>query len=420
MANDTHRCIAGEDCRGDGTVIDNVWYGALTEEANTLCPVCHNRIQSAVKQLPDDWANLRAALGERTIMDGERIRSSPTAAILISTRKEAIMAAIVDMSDRAAAVVSRALNTGQPVTYKGKGHPTRAAHTVSASVAITEPNIDLLAKAPPEPALVWRRPERCEMHSEIIAKAENAGIDAGFAYELAGACDECNGWGEWGQERELVEMSGLDIALEMVELHNLARAEMGLTRLRHRYPMPCPRCGKPVGRDDGQTIVTCNDQNVCKGSWTEGEYQFLAGLITRERLDMEISKWLLAEAYARLDEVDRRLKLAAESGALGHQGAGEILAESIREAIAGHLNPEQRAITTAREDTQERQTVEDTWAFGNEPRYQPPKPKPKPAPKPVKDPIHPQSLTTLIDIDEDVVLNGDARCPDCNLIPCDC
>lgn len=458
MTTAVHRCIAAAACRKPDTA-DDTRQGALTEHANTLCPPCRTHIEAAVHQLPRDWAELRHALGEHTHTTGSKIRSTPTPATPISTRKEALMAGIVDMADRAAAVVSNTLHTGQP-SARRRPHPEAVlgsiawcaaqnarpddAQTVAAAIAIVEPDVELLAAAPPEPALVWKKPHRCDTHHELIETADancrqtaeaispswDADISAlavaqkqlAAAFALAGGCDDCNGWGQFGQERELVELSGLDIALALVELHNQARAELGLTRLRHRYPMPCPRCGTRVGRDDGQTIITCDDRDTCRASWTEREYQFLAGLITQERLDMEILKWLLAESYWRLDDTQRRINLitSADAAALNLPGAGAIIVEAVRQALDGHPTPEQRVIATDRQATEQRQTTEDNWNWSNETPYRPPKPKPKKATPPSGPPIHPGSLTMLIDTIVDVVTNGDARCRDCNLIPCDC
>lgn len=420
-----HRCIADNGCRrrdDDG--------GALTEHANTLCPACLTRIESAIGQLPRDWQELRAALGDRAATTGAKIRSTPTPAIPISTRKEALMAAIVDMADRAAAIVSDALHTGQPATYHGRGFPTAAQRTLAVSMAITEPNVDLLALAPAEPALVWKKPHRCDTHQHLIGHTEAILADAKpdeltkahehvrRAYAAAGACDDCNGWGQWGQERELIEMSGLDIALELVELHNQTRAELGKTRLRHRYPMPCPRCGNRVGRDDGETIITCDDRTTCRSTWTEREYKFLAGLITQERLDMEILKWLLTEAYSRLDDAQRRLDMitAADANALQLPGAGIIIAEAIRQAIDGHQTPAQRAIATDRKATEQRQVDEDNWNWRNETPYRPPKPKRRKATRPVTTPMSASSLTTLTDTDAAINGSRPANLCSCNMV----
>ncbi len=474
MTNSSLRCLAGPNCR-NAVTIDSHRLGAMNEHPNTLCPACDKAISSAIRQLPRDWAELRAALGERSTTTGAKVNSTPTPAMPISARKEALMTAIVDLTDHAADIVSEQLDIQRgsalrkppadaeegSIAWNAAEH-TRAEpqKTLAAAVALIEPHIELLAAAPEQPTLAWKPPRRCAFHAAWIEAAERQlahamkmpgladaepkairkflrtkfrlkakhpakvrnNLDAlNDAYRSAGGCENCGGWCNDGQAREIIEHTGAEILQQLINLHHQARAELGHTRLRHRYPMPCPRCGGRVGRDDGQTIVTCDDRDQCKSSWTEREYQFLAGLITRERYDMEITKYLLAEAYARLDDVQRRLdKLTDDDLAL--PGAGVIIAEAIRQAIAGHKTAADRAISTSRKDTQERQNTEDTWAWGpNEPRYQRPKPKPKKATRPAGPPIHPSSLLTVIDTDEHAALNGRLKCADCNLIhPGDC
>lgn len=415
--SDNHRCLAGPACR-DATVIDDERVGAPTEEPDTLCPPCHARIENAIRQLPDDWAQLRRALGERSSTAGQKIRSTPTPAAPISTRKAAIMTDIIETAQRAAGLIAATLNTELPAGRRLPAPPpdtksipdslaertfeeTRQhdATALRAYIRLVEPNLNLLAAAPSETFAVWDR--FGEDNKQPLVRDTETGEPIS------------------ARGRIFIDLTGIDIALELVELHHQTRAELGLTRLRHRYPMPCPRCGGRVGRDDGQSIVTCDDRTTCKASWTEREYQFLAGLITRERLDMEILKWLLAEAYWRLDEV-RTVGLAIEESLdtiLGVEGPGKIVAETIHDALGDHKTPADRAITTDRKDTEQRQTTEDTWAWGDQPdTYRPPKPKPQPPRKPIEHPIAAASLLTVIDIDENAVINGDARCRECNLI----
>ncbi|WP_230870824.1 hypothetical protein [Mycobacterium canetti] len=329
------------------------------------------------------------------------------------------MAAIVEWADRAAAIVSDLLHTSQPATYHGRGIPIHAEHVVRKSVAIVEPHIELLATAPPEPMMVWGKPQRCNIHQHLIGHAETmltqakpSDIDRSEelvreSYAAAGACDDCNGWDGYGQKRELTELSGIDVALRLVELHNQTRAELGKTRLRHTYSMPCPRCGGRVGRDDGQTIVTC-DNSDCRASWTEREYQFLAGLITSERLDMEILRWLLAEAYARLDDIHARLDRLtdADHAALQLPGAGAIVVDAMRQAIQGHQTSQQRSTATSVRLTEQRQIAEDSWAWRGEQPYRPPKRQHRRAIRPADPPV------------EELVDPSDAAiaCGECNMV----
>lgn len=444
---DAHRCLAGNACRA-AEIHAGKWLGAPTTEANTLCPVCRKSIESAVRQLPKDWADLRAALGERSPNVGTKIRSTPTPAMPISARKEALMVSIVETVDRAAGIVAELLHTDQPSARRStpkdaEGHDPEDGSVVAAAaeavvpeagqrltawIAMVQPNIDLLATAPVDTHNVWAKPRRCDTHYDAIRfaesfielakpntkEAEEAQNQLRRAYAAAGACDECNGWSDRGQARELIELSGIDIALQLTELHNQTRAELGLTRLRHRYEMPCPNCGADVGREDGTTIIDCKN---CESSWTEREYKFLVGLITHERLDMEILKYLLQEGYVRLDQIQEVIDKLDQDPAIDEPGAGRIILDHLKAIIDGHKRPADRVIATDRKTAQERQTSDDNWAWGNnETAYKPPKPKPKPERAPVKNPIHPSSLTTVVDIDVEAAQSGRTACPECNMI----
>ncbi|MFQ2844840.1 hypothetical protein [Mycobacterium paragordonae] len=421
----THCCIAGTECCRAQTA-NGTRAGALTEKPHTLCPACRKRIQSAAQQLPRDWFNLYRALGEHAALTGQRIRSTPTPAIPISTRKESLMRAIVDMADRAAAMVSNARNIKQPVSYKGRGYPTQPEHTLRASIELVEPHIDVLASAPTEPAVIWAKPRRCDHHADLIGQAEAIGIDPAPAYEMAGDCDECNGWGEHGQERRLVEMSGLEVAIELVELHNQTRAELGLTRLREEYTMPCPDCGSRVYRNDGESIVIC--EGNAKHTCTEREYKVRAGLLLEEEGYKQMAEYLLAEAYWRLDRMQKLIENMAKDPDIALPGAGALVLEKLQSILTegadvdgkpiGHQRPEQRASGTDQKAALQRQVDEDNWTWRKEPRYQPPKRKPRKANRPTGPAIAASSLLTIVDTDQDAALNGHLKCakPGCNMV----
>lgn len=459
--SDAHRCLAAAACR-NGEKIDDERVGAPTEDTDSLCPACFKAIESAVRQLPRDWADLRAALGERNASMGSKIRSTPTPAIPISTRKEALMVTIVETCERAAVVVSGQLHTDPPEPRRKSppvliteefqrvmrlprglaGKPTGplpgtpasdaaelvtpdAWQTLAAAIRMVEPNIDLLALAPAETHNVWAKPHRCDAHADLIGRAElmldeakpnerdEATNNVRRAYSAAGSCDDCNGWCKDGQAHNFAEYTGVDLALQLLDLHHQCRAELGLTRLRHRYPMPCPRCGERVGRDDGKSIITCDDRDGCKSSWTEREYQFLVGLITHERLEMETLR-LLEGTYSRLDEIRTVIDKLKDDGALDIAGAGRVIAERIEEILNGE--DERPALRTDedRKATENRQAIQDAWTWENESPYRPPKRKPRKAKRPVGALIHPGSLTTLVDTNESDAPTGARLCGGCN------
>ncbi|OBI95565.1 hypothetical protein [Mycobacterium sp. 1465703.0] len=393
-----HECLAAGACR-NATVLTNDEGveirrdGAATEHENTLCPACRDYISKAVRQLPKDWAQLRATLGERARRNGQKVRSTPEPAVPISARKDALMRDIVETARRAAELVADAINARPPAGRRLPAPPAQLEKPVDArSVAVR--------------SFDDTRVHDGDLLAACIRMVE-PNLDALAGNELSNHYV----WNRDNERHEIVQLIGVDVAFDLVDLHNQARAELGLTRLRHRYEMPCPNCGAAVGRDDGTTIVDCKN---CNSAWTEREYQFLAGLITHERLDMELLKWLLAEAYWRLDMLQNLDDMMHRHKNLDADAAAAL--EILDAALGEHKRPADRVVATDRKTAAERQAADDTWAFGNEPTYQRPKRKPAPAREPITNPIPAGSLSTLVDIDENVVINGDARCRDCNLI----
>jgi hypothetical protein len=271
--------------------------------------------------------------------------------------------------------------------------------TIDACVRLVEPHIDLLAQAPATEVYLWTTPRRCDTHTEQVQAAEAAlaqalnmpGADtatpkaisthlrAAFrkrsrkgglpftekqaaaldplqrAHRAAANCDTCNAWDtdpQYGQARDLQPLSGLDVLHRIRNTHHRARAHLGHTRLRHHYDMPCPAytrdgnyCGAPtVGRDDGTEWVNCT---TCGTQWTEREYDWLKTLIAGDK-EIDMLRWLLAEAYWRLDQLQHGVEVAKADPAIDAPGAGRYLLEGIErilEAGHGHQTPDQRKTT---------------------------------------------------------------------------
>lgn len=466
MTDPTHRCLAGPACC-NADIIDDECIGALTEKPGTLCPACLAHITNCIQQLPADYADLRAALGERAAGVGQRVKSTPTPAMPINGRREALMTEIVEAADRAAAIVSDALNTEPPDPRRKPPEepPTGSlayemsetvepdpTQVLDAAIAIVKPSVDLLAAAPEQTINVWRSPRRCHEHAEKIRAAETElaaalkmpdlddanqkrikaflrdrlkyGINdeadeklqrLNACYHDAGTCDDCGAWGKTGQARELVDMTGIQIALQLVQLHNQSRAELGKTRLRHSYAMPCPNCGGDVGRDDGTAVCDCDH---CGRSWTEKEYKLLAGLIADERRHLELMRFWLTEAYWRLDALTDAADIIRKNPSLDTdpQGGRTVLKiiDEVLTAGHGHQRAASRATSTNRESAEQRQVDEDNWSWRNPtPHQRPKRRRHKPLPPP-KNPIATSSLTMLVDIDEDAAEHGRMTCAGCN------
>jgi hypothetical protein len=116
--------------------------------------------------------------------------------------------------------------------------------------------------------------------------------------------------------------------------------------------MPCPAvdkhgtyCGAmTVGRDDGSNWVDCK---TCATRWTEREYDWLKTQIAGDK-EIDLLRWLLAEAYWRLDTLQRGADAIREDPRLNEPGSGKFVLEGIDIILnAGqpHQPPDQRKTT---------------------------------------------------------------------------
>lgn len=282
MADDTHRCQSGRDCRDAETVDEAgkaIRRGAVIPDESGLCEGCVRRIQYAVEDLPADYVALHVSLGEASGAGGMKVNSTPTPAIPIDAHKFAVMTAISENLDRAAEIVSEALNCGPP---QGKTAPRlgKAARMVAS-------NLPKLLAAGEVDCWVW---ERCDQ------RCGRNGCDA-------------------GEHLRLSERSGVQIALALREVHRRARGIIGELEKILRVPTPCPSCGAMFLHQEPKTgEVFCRD---CGMSWSEDLHQFVGRFIrTREEeedvaINQELEKRALNAEWC-LAELQWKLTLAQE------------------------------------------------------------------------------------------------------------
>ncbi|KIU17900.1 hypothetical protein [Mycolicibacterium llatzerense] len=454
----THTCIANTACRA--AVIENgARRPAYTEQPDALCDGCTDGHRGDIHRLPRDYAMLRATLGEHRARDGAPVHSTPSPVVLIDSTSDRLMTEIVEWARFAADRVSDALNTDLPdggrklpsLRLDGAHRPPQAGsladrqHELSrppehqrlaAYLAIVEPHIELLATLPTEEVTIWAQPRRCAPHAEQVAAASRTlelardtrihaeivdatnSLQAAFA--AAGACDECCGWAPRGQARQEMHLSGLDVLLRLTRTHHLIRQHLGQTKLRFRLTMPCPNCGAAITREAGKSFSTCeNDQCTPKGpsSWTEREYRFLAGLVTDEERTRTTMKWLLAEAYARLDGITDLIHDLATDKVINQSEAVKLILGALTPRMAGHATPEDRKIASDKDATTLRQQDQDAWAWKREPRYEKPKRKgsKKTESKPA-DRVTPSSRSTVTDTIIEPAGRNEKYCEPCKLI----
>lgn len=454
----SHTCIAGTACRAS-VVENNTRRPAFTEHPDVLCDGCRDAYTSDIRRLMRDYVMLRATLGERRRADGAPVHSTPAPAVLIDSTSDRLMTEIVEWARLAADRVSDALNTDTPdgdrklaqIRLDGALRPPEPGSLaerqheqthapehqhLAAYLAIVEPHVDLLATLPVEEVQIWSQPKRCDLHAEKVARAHRllelareariteeiaeASNQLQAAYAAAGACNQCCGWTDDGrsQARQDADMSGLDVLQRLARQHHLTRQHLGQTKVRYRLSMPCPNCGAPVGRDDGKSIATCeNDQCTSKGpsSWTEREYKLLAGLVIDEERTRLAMKYLLAESYTRLDNIAALLSDLAADKRINQSEAVKLILGAFTPLMHGHVSAEERKIATDTDATTLRQIDEDAWAWKREPRYEKPKRKRhKTKPVNAEDRVIASSRSTVTDtIDVTPLRPNEKYCNDC-------
>lgn len=282
--SEPHRCAAGRDCRDAETVDDpggkSVRRGAVIAAESGLCDACVRRIQYAIEDLPADYVALHVSLGEASTAGGMKVNSTPTPAIPIDAHKFAVMTAISENLDRAAEIVSEALNCEPP---SGKTAPRlgNAARMVAA-------NLPKLLAAGDVSQWIW---EKCDQ------RCGKNGCDA-------------------GEHLRLSDRNGIETALALREVHRRARGIIGELEKILRIERLCGECGAPrIYQDPATNIVFCKD---CGHDWTE-EMLGLAGRMIkdkeREKHDMAINQELETRALNAewcLAELQWKISLAHE------------------------------------------------------------------------------------------------------------
>lgn len=454
----SHTCIANTACRGSIVDDNGARQPAFTERFDALCDACTNTYRDAIKHLGADYEWLRITLGEHRRGEGAHVHWTPTPGVLIDTTSDRYMTEIVEWAEYAADLVSDALNTDRPDGNRklaqirldsGLSAPEAGSladrtsedrrppeeRRLDAYLAMIEPHIEALAAEPKQTVQIWAQPQRCAEHAEDITAAKRllelareserdtditeASEKLQAACSAAGACDECCGWAHTGQARQEADISGLDVLQRLVRLHHLIRKHLGQTKLRYKGSFSCPHCGSPVGRDDGTAIWDCeNDQCTPKGrsSWTEYDYRRLSGLVNDEKLMRITAKYLLAEAYTRLDNIADLLRDLGADERVNQSEAVKLILGAIGPLMDGHVTPEERKIATdKRTATQFQDNYDENWAWRREPRYEKPKRRRrKPEPVDASKRIAQSSRSTITDtVDVQPLQPNEKYCEDC-------
>jgi hypothetical protein len=211
--------------------------GGRIMAAHGLCVSCERVVAEAIGDLVGDYVALRA----------EQYRGGDSSlAELVTASRELPIPISLTLSTLAEQVVAETLTFVEPVTER-LGIDWDAA---------CRPKVASRFGRPPRyrDTVIFTRAARILTNSMSVLLALPL-LD--YRIWVDGACLE-------------VEADGLTAALALLALHETAQAALGLTRLTHKLPAPCPRCDAlALVRYDGADDVTCR---VCGDRWPYEDY----------------------------------------------------------------------------------------------------------------------------------------------------
>jgi len=221
------------------------WIGAQLTEVEGLCRSCRTRVERVIREAPADVHLLGRLLGATGEGGGERVRGSRELTTPLRLGIDALRGHIDFELSYWAEVLSAEL--GSP--WDSQMHTrSRTAARVQQAAAYLLPRVDALIKLGPQERYAWTQ------DGELVRDADG----------------EC----------EVVERSGLEGALRLVELHHRVRHATGRTHLVHRLTPACPWCDQcTLVRHNGSDTVECES---CGRLIPERHYSWFVGVLVEQ------------------------------------------------------------------------------------------------------------------------------------------
>lgn len=294
--NNTHRCLAGKDCRDAQNVEDETSgrttrSGATITQETGLCHDCTADTQYAVDEMIETWLALHIAIGDPNRGNNQRVTTTRAAPINLNTEADALKVAIVEWLVAAAARIAETLNIDDP--HPRNNSDTEHARTILACTRILAPHIDRLVSLPADDVNVWLTANETQYPGEWFYVDEQGIPHRG---------------------RSIVTMNGAELALKLIQIRRKARSFLALTTPIDKLSLPCPRCAEyELTRRHERRATREIDQIECAAcglDWPYEQYRNLTLIwvkddeMEREKLQKQLenekarrewAEWLLAK-----------------------------------------------------------------------------------------------------------------------------
>lgn len=289
----THKCLAGRGC-ASATLEDGQRQPADTEGPDTLCRGCVRGLERTISELPAMWFELERALGDKSVKPQQRVSGTRTPPIPLAVDVSALQDSLIEWISTAAGRVADVMGMDSP---EPESRTTQAhADAVVRCVRILKPNLDRLLSSEAEPVTVW-------LTGKESARPGESWTDV------------------FGNRRgtKVIDMTGIEIALELSKLHRLARSMLGHTAPRQIQALPCLFCEAPTvyrvvdRRRDGTVsdYVTCDSCGVTR-DWEQHEFLCHG---TAEQVEKEKERELAEKQDRELEQLRAELEEAKAKAA---------------------------------------------------------------------------------------------------------
>jgi hypothetical protein len=313
-----------------GTELDNQGgkHPALVGAEGRLCERCTRHVSRILGHIDDDWDALSLLIRMRESDQVEKVSYTTDPGVLVNVQAESKQVELLELLDLAAEMICAHTSWGEDERPTYTPPKNQEGH-VAAAVKILTPNIPTLLDSPADWALLWDRSG--EVKGEKPTEYRKVGEGKYVGLDRDG--NELDGHGH-----RYIQLSGVDIAIKLWELHDYVRGYFGARKRdqRKHYPMPCHGCGsRTLYREYGEDLIkcsTCPPNSQGGRGWNEDDYDRLAGFSKFHlKVVQEDEMRQLQEAEDRITELETQLRKVADFA--GHDSV-ESLLRIIEEASA--------------------------------------------------------------------------------------
>lgn len=212
-------------------------------------------LERVIGELPEMWISLELALGDKGQGQDQRVSGTRVPPIPLSVTTAAVMDSLVEWVSAGASRVAEMINTTDPspASRTTQGH----GQAIVDGCRLLRTNLDRLLESESDTVSVWLGPKETGRPGETWTDS-------------------------FGNRRgiKLVDMTGVDIALEIQRQHRLGRAILGHTQPRQRQPLPCPLCSSATVYRTVRTIRgKVYDDVACDSCGRGGTYDWFSRMV---------------------------------------------------------------------------------------------------------------------------------------------